>query len=112
MILKNAGHHVDTAVDGEAAWRALQGRNYHLLVTDHIMPGVSGLALVRQLRVAGVAVPVVMVSGSVESLDTARLSSDPWSRIHAFVRKPFTTSDLLAAVRSAITVETTGAVRC
>jgi len=101
-ILKNAGHHVDTAADSADAWRALQGGHYHLLVTDYIMPGASGLALVRQLRVAGVAVPVVMVSGNIENLDTARLTRDPWSRIQAFVGKPFTIPDLLSAVSSAV----------
>jgi len=109
-ILTNAGHHVDMAADGVAAWRALQGGHYNLLVTDYIMPGVSGLALVRQLRVASVALPVVMVSGHVENLDIVRLKSDPWSSIQAFVRKPFTIPDLLSAVRSAVALETAGAV--
>jgi len=110
-ILKNAGHHVDTAADGESAWRALRGGDYNLLVIDHIMPGISGLALVRQLRVASIALPVVMVSGSLETLDTARLSRDPRSRINAFVRKPFTIPDLLAAVHSSVASETTQAMR-
>ena len=93
-ILKNAGHHVDMAADSEGAWRALQGGHYHLLVTDYIMPGTSGLALVRQLRVAGVALPVVMVSGNIENLDPARLTRAPWSRIQAFVGKPFSSDRL------------------
>lgn len=109
MILKGAGYCVDTAADAEAAWLALKGGDYDLLVTDYIMPGASGLALVRQLRAAGFAVPVVMVSGNVEDLDTPSLTRDPGSRIHAFVRKPFTAADLLWAVRSAVTAEATWA---
>ena len=109
-ILTNAGHHVDMAADGFAAWRALLVGRYNLLVTDYIMPGVSGLALVRQLRVACVALPVVLVSGHLENLDIVRLKRDPWSCIQAFVRKPFTIPDLLSAVRSAAIAETTDAV--
>ena len=110
-ILKNAGFHVDTAGDGEAAWRAVRGGDYDLLVIDHIMPGVSGLALVQQLRVASFTLPVVMVSGSLETLDLAMLTRDPRSRIQAFVRKPFTIPALLAAVYSCISVEAIEPIR-
>ena len=74
------------------------------------MPGVSGLALVRRLRIASIALPVVLVSGSLETLDPAKLMRDPWSRIHAFVRKPFTIPDLISAVRSATTSATADTV--
>ncbi len=70
------------------------------------MPGISGLTLVRKLRVAGIALPVVMVSGSLKTLDTVMLTRDSRSHIHAFVPKPFTISELLAAVRCCITSET------
>jgi CheY-like chemotaxis protein len=102
MILESAGHSVDTAENGETAWQTLQASNYDLLVTDYIMPGTSGLALVRQLRIAKRALPVVMISGSFETLDTAKLTRDPWSRIQAFVRKPFSPPELLSAVQRAL----------
>ena len=34
-----------------------------LLITDHTMPGMTGLALVRQLRAQGAALPIVVISG-------------------------------------------------
>jgi len=102
MILESDGHRVDTAENGEAAWETLQAGDYDLLVTDYIMPGVSGVALVRQLRIARKALPVVMISGSLDALDTDQLTRDPWSRIHAFVRKPFSHTELLSAVHSAL----------
>ena len=101
-ILQRAGHRVDTATDGATAWRALMAGDYDLLVTDYLMPGISGVALVRQLRVAQLALPVVLVSGTLQSLDLARLNRDPWTRIHAFVRKPFLVHEFLAAVRGAL----------
>jgi DNA-binding NtrC family response regulator len=101
-ILECDGHCVETANNGEAAWHALQGRNFDLLVTDNLMPGLSGLALVRQLRIASITVPVVMVSGTLDNLDTEKLTRDPWSRIHGFVGKPFTIPQLLSTVHQAL----------
>ena len=105
-ILKRAGLDVATATDGDAAWQALLAGGFDLLVTDYRMPGVSGVALIRQLRVAKFELPVVMVSASLDELDTERLRRDPWTRIHAFVCKPFLIPELLAAVRSALSSET------
>ena len=109
VILERDGYRVDTAANGEAAWHALVCGAYDLLVTDHIMSGISGLALVRQLRVADMTLPVVMVTGSLDALDTVKLSGDPWSRVDAFVSKPFTAPELRSAVHRALSRETAGA---
>ncbi|MDP3072405.1 MAG: response regulator [Opitutaceae bacterium] len=100
-ILRRAGHHVDIAKDGECGWQALLAARYDLLVTDCQMPRMSGLDLVLQLRAAQMTLPVIMASGSLESLNIETLTHAP-SRIHAFVRKPFTISQLLGAVKSAL----------
>ncbi len=109
-ILECAGHRVETATDGEAAWQALKNGEYDLLITDNIMPGLSGLALVRQLRRANLTLPVVMVSGTLAHLDTAKLSRDPGSRINGFVGKPFTIYRLLSAVHLAVNSAAFGTV--
>jgi len=101
-ILKRAGLAVATATDGNAAWKALLAGGFDLLVTDYHMRGVSGVALIRQARIAKLDLPVVMVSGSLAELDTERLSRDPWTRVAAFVHKPFTIAGLTAAVRGAL----------
>lgn len=101
MVLESAGHRVDTAADGERAWQALTTGEYDLLVTDYIMPGVSGLALVRRLRMADMMLPVVMVSGNLSAINTSKLSNDPWTRIDAFLPKPFNVSELLSVVNRA-----------
>lgn len=110
-ILRRAGYSVETAGDGASAWHALLTGTFDLLVTDYLMPGISGVALVRQLRVADMALPVVLVSGTMESLDPVRLRRDPWTRIHAFVSKPFLIVDFLEAVVSALAVGSRQLVR-
>ncbi len=100
-ILRRAGHQVEVATDGQSGWQALLAAHYDLLVTDCQMPRMTGLELVLQLRAARMTLPVIMASGSLESLDTDRLTQAP-ARIHAFVQKPFTISQLLGAVKSAL----------
>ena len=96
--LEDAGYQVKTAIDGEAAWAELLASRYDLLITDDIMPKASGLALVRRIRVASMALSVIVASDRLDADDVAKLNHDPWARFDAFVRKPFTTSELLAVV--------------
>lgn len=97
-ILQRDGHRVDTVANGELAWKALVRGDYDLVLTDYIMPKVSGLALVRQMRVADMMLPVMMVSANLSHMDATKLSADPWSRIDAVLHKPFEVDHLLSAV--------------
>ena len=68
-----------------------------LLVTDVVMPGLSGGSLAGRLREARTDLPVLFISGYEPGL----LFPDglPHGR-SAFLQKPFTTEDLARAVRS------------
>jgi CheY-like chemotaxis protein len=63
-VLVRCGYHVDTAIDGEAGWAALQAASYDLLITDNSMPKVSGVELIRLLRSASMTFPVIMVTAT------------------------------------------------
>src|SRR5476651_325506 len=56
-VLIQHGYNVDTAEDGAAAWQALNSDRYDLLVTDHNMPKVSGVELLKKLRISSMALP-------------------------------------------------------
>jgi DNA-binding response OmpR family regulator len=103
--LEDAGYQVKAAKDGEAAWAELLASRYDMLVTDDIMPKASGLALVRRIRVASMALLVIVASDRLDAGDVAKLDHDPWARFDALVRKPFTTSELLAVVRRVLAAE-------
>ena len=64
-LLFHSGYQVDTAGDGESGWEALQARDYDLLITDNKMPKVSGVELVRKLRSARMALPVILATGAM-----------------------------------------------
>jgi CheY-like chemotaxis protein len=49
-VLRRAGHLPLRARDGDHAWQLLQQFHIDLLITDRHMPGISGEALIRQLR--------------------------------------------------------------
>lgn len=61
-VLINSGYHVDVAEDGGAGWEALHAANYDLLITDHNMPKLPGVELVKKLRSARMNLPVVLAS--------------------------------------------------
>jgi CheY-like chemotaxis protein len=42
-LLTRAGYEAVGAVDGAAAWEAIQTQPFDLLITDNAMPGVSGI---------------------------------------------------------------------
>ena len=91
-LLAQAGYTVDTRKDGEEGWTALKLGRYDLLMTDNDMPRLTGLELVKRLRKAGIALPVIVVSGSEEVVN------DDTLRLAAVMRKPFHPDDLIAQV--------------
>ena len=98
-MLVRAGYQV-TAVEGsQAAWEALQSRSYDLLITDNQMSGLSGLELVRKLRSAQLALPVIMASGGI---GVDELTQNQWLQPATLLLKPFTRDDLLEKVTAAL----------
>ena len=90
--LAGSGYHVDNAENGAVAWEALQAKTYDLLITDHIMPKITGVELVKNLRSARMALPVVMVAG------TLPVDELPSLQLAATVLKPFVVAELLDTV--------------
>ncbi|TBH20956.1 response regulator transcription factor [Thermus thermamylovorans] len=92
-MLERAGHRVDWAPSGQAALEKL-AQAYDLVVCDLVMPGVSGLEVIRQVRARGSA-PVLALSASV----SARSQQEALEAgAQAFLGKPFEAQALLAQV--------------
>ena len=56
---------VVVAADGAEALRAAEAGAFDLVVTDHEMPAMDGLVLVRALRARGYDGPIAVVSGAL-----------------------------------------------
>jgi DNA-binding response OmpR family regulator len=95
-LLNDHGYEVDTAKNGAAAWEALQMNDYNLLITDNKMPQLSGVELVRKVRAARMALPVIMGSGR---MPTEELKQHPELLIDAVVPKPFNVTEFTALVK-------------
>ncbi|MEW9573550.1 ATP-binding protein [Rhodanobacter sp. Si-c] len=103
-VLQKAGHRVMTVEDGEVALDALAGGGFELALLDLHMPSLSGIDLLRQLRVmeAGTRTrtPVVIISADATP-ESAQACRDAGAR--AFITKPFAAGRLLDAIAAILT---------
>ncbi|MDQ2913866.1 MAG: response regulator [Chloroflexota bacterium] len=99
-ILKSRGYKVLQADKPADALALMNGRteSVDLLLTDMVMPGMSGRELARQLRAARPTLPVIYMTGYSEEL----LRRDADDLGEAVIEKPFTRRPLLAAVAKAL----------
>jgi DNA-binding response OmpR family regulator len=95
-VLNDAGYHVLEAANGEEAIGLAQGASIDLVLTDVNLPGISGPALIQQLRAQSGQLRVVFMSGHdaghVKTLAEGAL----------FLQKPFTPKALTAIVSKAL----------
>lgn len=93
-MLKAQRHEVVAAARGDEALDRLRETNqaFDLLLTDIVMPGMSGPELAAEVRL-----PTVFMSGYAEGM-----LHDVLDESHAFLEKPFTSEQLAAAIAIAL----------
>jgi two-component system response regulator CpxR len=67
-VLEELGHRIATASNGVDALEQFEGGGFDLVVTDYKMPRMDGLELIVRLRKIEPGLPVIMISGFVDSL--------------------------------------------
>jgi PAS domain S-box-containing protein len=100
-ILRKYGYQVISASDGDEAQRYCEAhpQRIDLLLTDVVMPGISGPELARRLQRIRPEMKVLCMSGYTDELGRARGEHD--AEI-AYLQKPFTAEALAARVRHVI----------
>jgi len=96
QVLALVGYQVEGAEDGAAGWQLLEGRHFDLLITDHEMPKLSGLELIKQVRSAGMTLPIILATGRLPEEELERL---PWLKLDATLLKPFSPDQLRQTVK-------------
>ena len=98
MALQGAGYEVVEACDGKDALTKLDGRKYHLIVSDVNMPNLDGIGFVKAAKeiAAYKFTPVVMLTSSREERDLVRSYS---LGVNAFVVKPVGFEQFFEAIR-------------
>lgn len=98
--LTRHGYTVVTASNGEEALDILsRGEEFTLLISDVVMPGMDGPAMVRQARESRPDLPILFMSGYAEEQLRKSIDIDKV----AFLAKPFSVQELAEAARKALT---------
>jgi DNA-binding response OmpR family regulator len=88
---------VDTAYTGTKGWFLIQHHQYDLLIIDYILPDLDGLEVCQMTRKAGLAVPILMLTGESEVETKVNALN---SGADDYLTKPFVFSELLARIRA------------
>ena len=95
--LREEGYAVDVALTGDDGALKARVHDYDLLLLDVMLPGVSGLEIVRAVRAAGSKVPVILLTARDTEEDVvAGLDAGA----DDYLRKPFGFEEMLARVRA------------
>jgi len=97
IALKHQRYEVDTAADGEAALDRLFENPYDLVVLDIMLPKTDGLTVLREMRMAGIRTPVLMLTARGDVADKVTgldFGADD------YLAKPFAMAELMARIRS------------
>ena len=95
--MEEIGHKAEVATNGEQAIDMIQSREFDVIISDIMMPGISGLSLVNVLRTVHLCfTPIIMMStlSNRPLLDAAFKAG-----ANDFINKPVNADDLSLKLR-------------
>ena len=95
--LKNSGHTVDGAMDGESALGFVSSSSYDIIILDMMLPKLSGESFLRTIRNNGVTTAVLILSARDQVEDRIAgldIGADD------YLVKPFSFDELLSRLRA------------
>ncbi len=101
-FLELDGHSVETAEEAESAMAVLRSKPMDVVLTDIILPRISGVDLLRRIRDTTPGVQIIMMTGE-PTLETAAESLRHGAV--DYLQKPVGKNDILRAVRTALHVK-------
>jgi|HubBroStandDraft_1064217.scaffolds.fasta_scaffold55902_1 DNA-binding response OmpR family regulator len=97
QLVLREGFCAETARDGAEAWSAICSKEFDMIITDHQMPKMTGLNLIRKVREASIEAPCILISSDLPEPETTLM---PLIRPGATVAKPFKFETLMKVVIS------------
>src|SRR5580658_10343886 len=88
---------VDVVNDGQAGWEMTSTCNYDLVVLDLMLPGLSGLEVLKRIRGRGSQTPVLVLTArarTAEKVENFEAGADD------YLTKPFAFDELLVRVKA------------
>jgi DNA-binding NtrC family response regulator len=98
-VFSSEGYEVDVADSAESAFILLKDKSYDLIITDIILPGISGIELLAKYRKTNTAQKVIIIT-AYGSLETAVASMKAGAC--DFITKPLMHDELKRVVRNAL----------
>jgi adenylate cyclase len=103
-IIRNNGYQVHTARNGAEGWQIAQKVSPSLIITDLMMPLVTGLEMIRMIRSEEKlkGTPIILLTAKVD--EETRIESTEHGA-DAYLAKPFNDRELLAEVRNLLALK-------
>jgi DNA-binding response OmpR family regulator len=95
--LRSEGYEVEVATDGETASRRAREENFDAILLDLMLPRKDGYEVCRELRRAGVATPILMLTAKTHEAEKVlglELGADD------YVTKPYSPRELRARIKA------------
>jgi two-component system alkaline phosphatase synthesis response regulator PhoP len=95
--LRSVGYVVDFAADGDEGLNKATGLPFDLIILDVMLPNRSGFDVCRDIRKAGLATPILLLTARDQTVDKVlglKLGADD------YVTKPFDTLELMARLEA------------
>ncbi len=95
--LESEGYTVEFAVDGEEGFQKASRNAYDLVLLDIMLPRKNGFDVCRDIRMAGVVVPILMLTARGQTIDKVlglKIGADD------YLTKPFEAMELLARIEA------------
>jgi two-component system, cell cycle response regulator len=101
--LLEAGYDVVEAEDGQSAWELFQREPFHLVITDWMMPNLTGPELVEKIRTSGQKnYTYIIMLTAMDDKDNVVLGLE--SGADEYLTKPFNSRELIARVASGMRI--------
>ena len=107
--LRAAGFQTTVANDGTTAWKQFQESHPDAVVSDHEMPGMTGVMLCEHIRQSETQrqVPFILVTGRQLELQGTGIAEK--LNIQAMFAKPFSPKDIVRTLQQCLNLSVTAA---
>jgi len=99
LDLLSENYECNTASTAEQALQYLEMEDYDVVLTDLAMPGLTGIELLKRVKLKDLNTPVILISGKTQEED-----HESWMQLGAFayLTKPFSLDEIESVVQRAV----------
>lgn len=93
------GYETETAYDGESGVHLIREKSFQIVVLDLMMPGISGLETLKQIKIVKPDIPVILLTGhgsTKEGMEGMKLGA------YDYLMKPINIEELVEKFNEAL----------